>query len=411
MGMLLVLAHALLLAAIAPGCTPQADSGTPALVLTDTIDTETAFTVENLFDTLLADGFDFPVGNRDGGGSYVGVIDGKRYDGWYRATGFAEIYTEFDWIHTGEDWNGRGGGNTDLGQPVHAVARGLVIFAGPCPPPWGSVVLIRHRFLENARLRTVYSQYAHLHDLSVEAGQVVQRRQRIGTIGQDPDGLYYAHLHLEIRRSNAASLPVDYWPSSNGKDTAWVRAHYLAPTRFINEHRRLTVPAAQPELLVAVKHKHALTHYEYGEVVGRYDIALSQNPIGHKQVVGDNRLPEGEYRITEKIRGPFTHGTYAHYLGVAWMRLSYPNNYDARAGLARGSITRAEHDRIVAANDAGAQPPKTTALGGGIGIHGWAGDWPEDTRALTWGCISMRNEDLARFYGKVSVGTRILILP
>ncbi|MBD3241611.1 MAG: hypothetical protein GF331_13560 [Chitinivibrionales bacterium] len=42
---------------------------------------------------------------------------------------------------------------------------------------------------------------------------------------------------------------------------------------------------------------------------------------------------------------------------------------------------------------------------------GWAGDWPDDTRALTWGCISMRNEDLLRFYGQVSIGTKILILP
>lgn len=409
--MLFLLIQVVLLAAIAPGCARQADIDTLPPLVADTVSTDTAVTSAALFDTLLADGFDFPVGDPDGKGAYVSHVDGKRYDGWYRATGFAEIYTEYEWIHTGEDWNGRGGGNTDLGQPVHAIGRGVVLFAGPCPAPWGTVVLIGHRFLENARLHTVYSQYAHLRGSLVKTGDVVHRRQVIGAIGQDPDGLYHAHLHLEIRRANAASLPVDYWPSSNGKDTTWVRAHYLPPTEFIDEHRRLTVPAAEPEVLVAVKHEYTLTHYKDGGIAGRYDIALSQEPVGHKQVVGDNRLPEGEYRIIQKARGPFSHGAYAHYLGVAWMRLSYPNNYDARAGLAGGSITRAEHDRIVAANNAGTEPPKNTALGGGIGIHGWAGDWPEDTRALTWGCISMRNEDLARFYGEVSLGTTILILP
>ena len=32
-------------------------------------------------------------------------------------------------IHTGEDWNGRGGGDTDFGQPVMAVATGKVVVA------------------------------------------------------------------------------------------------------------------------------------------------------------------------------------------------------------------------------------------------------------------------------------------
>jgi hypothetical protein len=400
-----------LLAGLSPGCRADGEA-TEIRVDTDKAGVpDTHLTEADLFDTMLADGFDFPVGNPDGEGEYVSTADGRRHDGWYCATGFAEIYTEQRWVHTGEDWNGRGGHNTDLGQPVHAVAKGTVVFADACPAPWGNVVLIRHRYLENAKRHTVYSQYAHLRTVSVEAGQTVERRQRFGTIGQDPARSYPAHLHLEFRRANAVSLPPDYWPSSDGKDTAWVRAHYLAPTPFIRNHRRQTVPALEHEIIVAVKHTHRMTRYRDGEAINRYDIALSQEPVGHKQVQGDNRLPEGEYRLIQKARGPFTDGAFARFLGVAWIRLNYPNNHDARAGLARGIISRKEHDSIIAANNDGRWPPKNAALGGGIGIHGWAGTWPEDTRALTWGCISMRNEDLAEFYDSVSVGTRVLILP
>ncbi|HEY0434675.1 MAG TPA: hypothetical protein VGC95_12445, partial [Chitinophagaceae bacterium] len=73
-----------------------------------------------------ADGFDFAVGNADGNGAYTDKSTGKRYNGWYIATHFAEVYSLG--IHTGEDWNGIGGGNTDLGQEVYAVGNGRVVF-------------------------------------------------------------------------------------------------------------------------------------------------------------------------------------------------------------------------------------------------------------------------------------------
>jgi hypothetical protein len=34
---------------------------------------------------------------------------------------------------------------------------------------------------------------------------------------------------------------------------------------------------------------------------------------------GDNGTPVGEYRITQKVKGPFD-GTFGGYLGAAWLR-------------------------------------------------------------------------------------------
>src|SRR5262249_2647785 len=103
-------------------------------------------TSSNPFDNFLhtdiapADGFDFPFGNPDGKGSYTDKATGKVHNGWYIAMRFAEKYSMG--IHTGEDWNGSGGGDTDLGQGVFAVANGRVVFAENCGRLWGNVIII-----------------------------------------------------------------------------------------------------------------------------------------------------------------------------------------------------------------------------------------------------------------------------
>lgn len=91
-------------------------------------------TFNDLLDPLLADGFDFPVGDVDGQGSYKSKLNGKTYNGWYVATKFGESYSLG--IHPGEDWNGIGGGDTDTGQPVWATAKGKVVDSKDYGSPW-----------------------------------------------------------------------------------------------------------------------------------------------------------------------------------------------------------------------------------------------------------------------------------
>lgn len=157
-------------------------------------------------DTLkIANSFDFPVGKPDA-------------KGYYNAQKFGENY------HLGDDWNGVGGGNTDLGDNIYSIADGYVVFAENISGGWGNVIRIVH-YLENGT--QVESLYAHCDAIFISKGDVVTKGQKIGTIGTN-DGQYLAHLHFEIR--NEIGLPIGggYSPETKG---------YLDPTKFIKNNR------------------------------------------------------------------------------------------------------------------------------------------------------------------------------
>lgn len=154
------------------------------------------------------DGFDFP----------VGPPDAKKY---YNAQSFGAN------LHLGDDWNGVGGGNTDLGDPVFAVADGKVKFAGDHGGGWGNVVRILHNAGTESQPQFVESLYAHLDTMIVQVGAMVHRGQQIGTIG-DAHGAYAAHLHFEIRNDTLLPIGGGYSEDPDG---------YLDPTLYINAHR------------------------------------------------------------------------------------------------------------------------------------------------------------------------------
>lgn len=152
----------------------------------------------------ICDGFDFPVGPPDA-------------DGYYDAQPFATAE------HLGSDWNGNGGGDSDFGDSVHAVATGRVVFAADVGGGWGNVVRIVHRCDDVE----VESLYAHLAAIETVVGARVERGARIGTIG-DAGGQYFAHLHFELRAAPGLPIGGGYGPAT---DT------HVDPTAFILAHR------------------------------------------------------------------------------------------------------------------------------------------------------------------------------
>ena len=108
--------------------------------------------------------------------------------------------------HLGDDLNGIGGMNSDLGDPIFASADGRVLYAGTPSPGWGGVVVLLHRTADDRWLQTMY---AHLERIDVAVGTTVFRGQRIGTNG-NAAGLYLAHLHYEMRDGAALDLGGGY---------------------------------------------------------------------------------------------------------------------------------------------------------------------------------------------------------
>ena len=166
--------------------------------------------------TLPADGFDFPVGKPDG-------------EGYYRARGYKANG------HLGEDWNGKGGGDTDLGDPVHVVAHGVVVFAQNFKHGWGNVVIVRHAYEEGGQMKYADSLYGHLDQIHVRENEQLRRGQQLGTIGTG-GGLYSAHLHLEIRKDLRVGMARHRFPKDEKV--------YFSPVDFINAHRQLKAPIA-----------------------------------------------------------------------------------------------------------------------------------------------------------------------
>lgn len=172
-----------------------------------------------------ADGFDFPVGKPNA-------------DGYYRSRGLRLRSPR----HFGDDWNGRGGGDSDLGDPVYAVADGVVTFAHNVRGAWGNVVLTRHAYRDpkSGQVKFIDTLSGHLDQMTVRTGDLIKRGQQIGTIGTN-SGMYPAHLHFEMRHDltigvvNRSVPPtLEYWAD---------------PTQFINAHRKLNRewrPAAVP---------------------------------------------------------------------------------------------------------------------------------------------------------------------
>lgn len=151
----------------------------------------------------IASDFDYPIGKPNA-------------KGYYNAQKFRENN------HLGDDWNGVGGGNTDLGDPIYVIANGYVSFAKDIKGGWGNVIRVIHKY----KGKYYESVYAHCDSILVKEGDFVKKGTLIATIG-NANGIYLAHLHLEIRDDIFMDIGGGYANDRSG---------YLDPTKFINNN-------------------------------------------------------------------------------------------------------------------------------------------------------------------------------
>ncbi|WP_374652534.1 murein L,D-transpeptidase family protein [Dongia sp.] len=117
-----------------------------------------------------------------------------------------------------------------------------------------------------------------------------------------------------------------------------------------------------------------------GKAVFSAGISLGKNPVGQKRREGDQRTPEGKYKLV------WGNSASTHHKAIL---VSYPNKAQATRAAAKGE-------------DAG----------GGIMIHGQRNWWRWFSRsALTNGCIGVSNLAMDVIWSAVELGTPIEIRP
>ncbi len=180
----------------------------------------------------LTDGYEAPVGNtvrypRDIAPYPWHVA--LAYAIWYLLLGASAA------IHTGTDVSQEPGGG--LGQPVFAVANGIVRYARDVTgSSWRNLLVIEHHNSDG----TIYcSRYGHLLAFApgIKPGAIVLRGHTVGWVG-NANGMFYPHLHFDIAKGSLLVNNPTNWPGDN---LAYVFTNYHNPEIVIrNEYPMAT---------------------------------------------------------------------------------------------------------------------------------------------------------------------------
>ncbi|WP_228015558.1 L,D-transpeptidase family protein [Leptolyngbya ectocarpi] len=138
------------------------------------------------------------------------------------------------------------------------------------------------------------------------------------------------------------------------------------------------------------KSKFRLTVFHKLEPVKSYPVVFGSSPAGDKLHEGDRKTPEGIYYI----RDLYPHSSWSKFI---WIDYPRPDSWR-------------EHFQAKLSGRIGWLLP----IGGQIGIHGVpAGEdsMIEQRVNWTWGCISLKNQDVDEVYRFVSNGTLVEVVP
>jgi len=136
--------------------------------------------------------------------------------------------------------------------------------------------------------------------------------------------------------------------------------------------------------IVVVKSRRSLTLYQGGFAIRTYGVALGKQPQGDKLRKGDNRTPEGVFRIDARNADSRFHRA---------LHISYPDVEHMRRSTALG-----------------------VAPGGDVMIHGLPKGYEKlgpSHREFDWteGCVAVTNDEIEEIWRAVPDGTPIQIKP
>lgn len=194
------------------------------------------------------------------------------------------------------------------GTPVLAASSGKVVYAGvddlvllgPYTGFYGNVVIIEHPDLFEEQ--DVYTLYAHLSSIETEAGDLMEKGEKIGEVGASgaADG---SHLHFEVRLDE------------NDYDHTVNPVLWFQPLDSMNGEGASTLAGS-----IGKRNGELLSEFEFtldridteGKVGERYYLKtyvsydMNQHPILNENFVFPD-IPGGDYRLV------FIYGTVVEY--------------------------------------------------------------------------------------------------
>ncbi len=157
-----------------------------------------------------------------------------------------------------------------------------------------------------------------------------------------------------------------------GLACVWLSCHKKTPLHLKADKVRVWKSERKMELL------------KNDQVIRTYTIALGAHPKGHKTQEGDERTPEGTYRLDWRNAQSSCYKS---------LHISYPNTTDQVQARSRG-----------------------VSAGGMVMIHGlhpsvaWLGSW-HIFYDWTDGCVGVNNAEMDEIWTAVPDGTPIEIMP
>lgn len=294
----------------------------------------------------------------------------------------------------------------DINRDVFSTANGRVIFAENCGASSGNTIIIEHNFYENSERRNVRSVYTRLQEIKINKGDELRRRQLIANTGRDSETTNSPQFYFELTWNK--DLPPTCPAPANDRDQSQVQKNHALLMDFISSHRKLFVPQQEPTLVLVDQKSYKMRLYKSGNLRGEFEVSFGQSK-GTKRVQGDNKTPVGMYFIVQKHRGKFD-GVYGGYYGGHWIKINYPNKYDAERGMSEGIIDAGQFAKINATWNNREPTLENTKLGGGIGFHGWISEWGNnENRHLSWGCVVMHIYDISRLFDEMTPGAMVVI--
>jgi hypothetical protein len=184
-----------------------------------------------------------------------------------------------------------------FGTSVYAAADGMVLFAGPDDQaiysPWvsyyGNLVVIQHA-------GDLYTLYAHLSKVTVEAGKNIRAGEQIGEVGQTGVAIG-SHLHFEVRQGNvenySSTLNPELWLIPNHDETG-----QLLGALQISALGKDGNPVKRAEFTLQGFNAQS---QPLGNIY--YGVTYSADMLNEVENAGIGDLPAGRYRLVLQYNG------------------------------------------------------------------------------------------------------------